>query len=90
MMERLNQYTYEIRHSPNCPSPFLIVTCGDGGVIGRPGNLFSYGKSLDEAVIAAVKAIDDHASAKKQAFQHGCMMQRIFDAEWRVRGVVWA
>lgn len=90
MLERLSGVTYELRHNPNCPSPFLIVTCGDGGAIGRPGNLHSYGKTLDEAVSAALTAIDELQRSKKAEWDHRKSLWRIRMAEWPVRGVIWA
>lgn len=82
----LNKYTYEVRHSPNCPSPFLIVTCGDGGRIGGHGNLFSYGKTLDEAALAALSAIDAHKNHRSNLAR----LRWVNEQMRLVRGVVWA
>lgn len=86
MIDRLAKHTYEVRHNPNCPSPFLIVTCGDGGRIGSQGNLFSYGKTLDEAASAALAAIDAHENHKSNLIR----LRFVDEAFRRVRGVVWA
>lgn len=86
MIERLNKLTYEVRHNPNCPSPFLIVTCGSGGRIGADGNLFAYGRTLDQAVQAALYALDAHENHKTRLAR----LRWVTEEERRVRGVVWA
>lgn len=86
-LERLSKYTYEVRHNPNCASPFMIVTCGDGAAIYGPRdfthlqarNDVAYGKSLDEAADAMMEKIEQRHR-----------LQRIRIVERKHTGLVWA
>lgn len=86
MIEKLDKLTYEVRHNPNCPSPFLIVTCGSGGRIGNDGNLFAYGRTLNQAVDAALLALDAHENHRHRLAR----LRLVLEEERRVRGIVWA
>lgn len=85
MIEALAAHTYEVRHSPNCPMQFLVVTCGSAGRILHRGdtdcgrNFYGYGHSLDDAAADVIRQMVDAESVK-----------RIARAESEVSGVVWA
>lgn len=91
-LERLGEHTYEVRHNPNCPSPFCVVTCGDAATIERhqPRNLYSYGKTLDEAASNALKAIERRRSERNAEFESMVRESYRRAAESKVCGVVWA
>lgn len=92
-IEALSKYTYEVRHNPNCPSPFCIVTCGATSFVERgydKRNLHSFGKTFDEAARNAVAAIRAFERRKSDEHKHFDSLRRIGNAEWRVRDVVWA
>lgn len=86
-IEALSKYTYEVRHNPNCPSPFQVVTCGDAGMIFGPRdmahhrklNIITYGKTLNEAVKAMLAEIE---------YRNRCQHIRVIEREHR--GLVWA
>ncbi len=91
-LEELSEQTYEVRHNPNCPSPFCVVTCGDVFSIERhnPRNLYSYGKSLEEAAANALKAIEKRHNTRCAEFE--AMVRETYrrTAEAKANGIVWA
>ncbi len=66
-MADLREYTYMVRHNPNCPSPFEVRTGGDAFMVAADErrNFVSYGKTLEDAMAAASERIDDHEQLKR-------------------------
>jgi len=68
----LEDLTYQIEHSPNCPSPYLVraVTYGTGGLDKLPTHetkdTFAYGRTLNEA---AGKVLFAHKAQRARAIQ---------------------
>lgn len=77
----MSQYTYMVRHNPNCPSRFEVRTSGGAFMVDpkEPRNFVSHGRTLDEAMANAATKIADHETRKK--------LRRIEDAH---AGLVWA
>lgn len=73
---RLNGLTYQIEHSPNCPSPFLlrIVTPGMGILDKLPTHetqdIFAYGKTLEEAVAQVFMTLEIQTGRLRRHFSN--------------------
>lgn len=70
-LQKLSLMTYEVRHNPNCPSPFEVRVCGGSAMIdhlptramfGMPAtkNIVGYGKTADEAAKSVLKQLNDN------------------------------
>lgn len=80
-MVDMSQFTYMVRHNPNCPSPFEVRTSGGAFMVDahERRNLVSYGKTLEEAMSRASDLIE--------ATERRKVARRI---EEKFCGLVWA
>ena len=71
LKKRLEEYTFRVEYSPNCPKPYLIrlVGPGAGGIdglpVGQTRDIFAYGMTFDEVVVEVLKKKE---SAHNKAF----------------------